>query len=442
MLRTLRFTVALAALVQAGCGSDTARTGSSPHADSVRTAAASTPADPVRDTWYRATVLLPGGPASFGLILRENGNTSEVVLVNGPERIRVRQVEIDGNRYTMRLPAFNSTLSARRQGDTFEGTLTLVKRGGNEQVMPFHAVPLEAPNESAKQPGVHVTGRWAVAFIDDAGDTSRAVAEFVQRGDSLAGTFLTPTGDYRYLAGTVEDRSFSLSCFDGAHAFLFTASVTETDSILGEFWSGTSWHERWVAVRDITASLPDAASLTTLREGTNRFEFSFPDVDGRIVTQDDERFRGHVTVITLAGSWCPNCHDEAAFLARLYDRLHDDGLEAVGLMYEHYRDFARAARQVRRFAGKHRIHYPLLVAGYSDKKEAAATLPSLDRIVAFPTIIVLDRAGTVRRIHTGFSGPATGAHYVEFTREFTSFVTNLLAEPPPRNGERVTKEVR
>ena len=38
------------------------------------------------------------------------------------------------------------------------------------------------------------------------------------------------------------------------------------------------------------------------------------------------------------------------------------------------------------------------------------------------------RKGRVRKIHTGFNGPATGDKYIEFKDEFESFVTELLSE--------------
>ena len=56
----------------------------------------------------------------------------------------------------------------------------------------------------------------------------------------VTGTFLTETGDYRYLEGVVDGDSLKLSCFDGSHAFLFHAALDQ-DSFRGRFWSGTHW---------------------------------------------------------------------------------------------------------------------------------------------------------------------------------------------------------
>jgi len=379
---------------------------------------------------WEAQLTVPGGKLDFGMWIHGADEAPSVALINGEERVPVDYVSVDGSRYTFRFPAFNSTIQATLEGAgseaVLEGTLTLIKRGGVEQVIPFRAHPL-ITLVKLSPPLVDVSGTWRVEFVDDEGDAYPAIGEFMQEGSNVGGTFLTPTGDYRYLVGRVWGREFTLSCFDGSHAFLFTARVAQDGTMVGDFWSGTRWHESWTAVRDSAASLPDPDSLTKLREGA-RFTFDFPDVHGNRVSGEDERFRGKVVLVTLAGSWCPNCADETVFLTRLYRTHYAAGLEAVGLMYEHYRDFERAATQVERFAEKHDVPYPLLVAGFSDKREAAATLPALESVVAFPTIIAIDRKGEVRRIYTGFTGPGTGAHYNEFRQEFTAFVEGLLDE--------------
>ncbi|MEZ5286715.1 MAG: TlpA disulfide reductase family protein [Vicinamibacterales bacterium] len=46
------------------------------------------------------------------------------------------------------------------------------------------------------------------------------------------------------------------------------------------------------------------------------------------------RFRGKVVLVNISGSWCPNCHDEAPFLAALHRRFKDRGFEIVTLSFE------------------------------------------------------------------------------------------------------------
>ena len=217
--------------------------------------------------------------------------------------------------------------------------------------------------------------------------------------------------------------------FDGAHAFLFSGRVDGDVISDAGFWSGTRWHQIWSASRDPDASLPDAYSRTHLRRGYDRLTFSFPDHEGRPVSLADEKYAGKVVVIAIAGTWCPNCNDEARFLGELHQNYRDAGLEIIALMFEHFEDLDIATAQVKKFRAKHSIEYDTLIAGISDKDHAAQQLPALDAILAFPTTIFVDRSGTVRTIHTGFSGPGTGEYYERLKTEFTTLVTEMLAAP-------------
>ena len=135
-----------------------------------------------------------------------------------------------------------------------------------------------------------------------------------------------------------------------------------------------------------------------------------------------------VPIVAVAGSWCPNCHDEAAFLAPLYKEYRDKGLEIVSLQFEHFGDFERAAAATQRFRQYYGIEYTTLIVGISDKDDASKRLPALEQVSGFPTTIFVDRKGVVRKIHTGFSGPATGEHYTQFVNEVRTELDQLLAE--------------
>jgi len=381
---------------------------------------------------WRAVLALPGGELPFSIDIREDGESYKATFINGEERITVDSLKIEADHIFLKLPAFNSSIEAtieRRM--RLAGFLTLIKRGGVKQVMPFQAMHGEAHRFSRTDitSPANVDGRWAVTFREDNGDSTEAVGVFKQMGKTVTGTFMTPTGDYRFLAGEVDgDGNLALSCFDGSHAFLFRAKLDENNRLSGDFWSGTAWHETWTAYRDEDAQLPDAFQLTYLKEGYDGIEFSFPDTDSTIISLSDEKYKDKVVILTIAGSWCPNCHDEAAFMSPFYNRYREHGLEVIGLMYEHFKEFKPAAKQVKRFGKKFKIQYDLLVAGYSDKADAAKTLPMLNHVLSYPTTIFIDKKGNVRKIHTGFTGPGTGMPYKTLTKEFTEFTETLLAE--------------
>ena len=125
------------------------------------------------------------------------------------------------------------------------------------------------------------------------------------------------------------------------------------------------------------------------------------------------------------GSWCPNCMDETKFLSNWYNKNRNKNIEVVALAYERFLDTTIVNTNIRRLKNRFDINYPVLFAGSSDKKEAALTLPMLNRVFAFPTTIFLNSEKKVVKIHTGFSGPATGEEYLKFIDWFEIVVSKL-----------------
>jgi peroxiredoxin len=390
----------------------------------------------VRMGMYRAVLTLPGGELPFGLELEPEGTTTVGYLLNGKERVKLDEVTVAGMHLQIRMPGYENRLIADAKGDELQGEIVLDKLGGKRQHIPLHAQRGQefrffaaAANKAAAANNADVSGRWAVEFIDDdSGKPEVAVGEFTQSEDVVSGTFLTGTGDHRFLAGQVRGDELYLSTFDGAHVFLYRAKFIADGALAGDFWSGTAHHERWTAKRDPNAVLPNVYALTTMRAGSKHFDFAFPDLAGNTISSKDQAFHGKVMIVALAGSWCPNCHDEAAFLEPLYREYRGKGVEIVSLMFEHFGDFPHAVEATQRFRQHYGIEYTTLIAGISDKDEAAKKLPMLDHVYAFPTTIFIDRKGEVRKIHTGFSGPATGDHYTQFVSEVKATLDQLLAE--------------
>ena len=355
-------------------------------------------------------------------------DASEAWLVNGQEKVLVPEVTVQNGAIRLYFPSFNNTLFLNRSATQLSGSLTLVKRS-YEQIMPVTGVADSGYRFQKNAKATHdINGRWEVTFVNQDGKESVAIGEFEQQDSQVTGTFLTPLGDYRYLAGEVHGDMLQLSTFDGAHAFVFTARMQNDGSLQGDFWSGTRWHEHWSAKRNSEAKLPDAYALTYLKEGFDRVEFSFPDLDGNLVSLTDEKYKDKVVLVTLSGTWCPNCADEAEFLSGYYRDNKKNGLEIITLLYEHFEEFELAAQQGKALRAEYDIAYDVLIAGVSSKTLAAETLPMLNAVLAFPTMIFIDRDGAVRKIHTGFSGPGTGQHYQRFVNNFNTQMHQLLAE--------------
>ncbi len=353
---------------------------------------------------------------------------STLVIHNSEERIEVDEVTFNKDSFVIKLPVFEGFIKGRFSQNSMDGVF--VKEGLN-QIVPFKAIAGDSTrfhvSPSVVTSSVH--GNWQANFSPGTSDHYVAQGIFKQKENKVFGTFRTTTGDYRYLEGVVDGDSLRLSTFDGAHAFLFTAKIS--DSVMnGYFYSGNHWKEPWTAVRNKDYELPDAESLTYIRDGFQGLQFSFPDNSGAMHSLSDPRFRNKVVVVQVMGTWCPNCLDETRFLSAYYEANKNRGIEVIALAFEYAKTPEKAFANISRLRDRVGITYPVLLAQYgsADKKLAAEKLPMLNHVLSYPTTIFVDKTGSVRKIHTGFNGPATGEKYTEFQVSFHRFIEKLLSE--------------
>jgi thiol-disulfide isomerase/thioredoxin len=260
-----------------------------------------------------------------------------------------------------------------------------------------------------------------------------------ERGVAVTGTIIPVSGDYGLLAGSLWKETdgtarFLMSRFDGIHVTRFWGELLGDGTLKGELASGQSYQVTLTGVRRDVAEkrgdLPgDPFTLTTVKDPSEPFRFGGTDpVSDKPVASTDPRFTGKVVLVDIFGTWCPNCHDEAPLLQTLYKKYRKDGLEIVALAYEYTDDVARNKRQIDVFRRKYGIQFPILLVGTTAEGQIAKTLPQLQNFGAYPTTIFLGRDGRVRKIHAGFSGPATGHHFEEAKAEIEGLVRELLAE--------------
>jgi len=393
-----------------------------------------TPGEAPREGPWHAWLDTPGGPLPFELEVGAEGGQTGVTILNGAERMRVPRVEVDRDRVVLGIDHYDSPIEAvlRDGGRALEGRWIKTVAGGRRVELPFHATAGSRPrfeideSSAGASPPKALDGRWSVRF---AGDEEPAMGLFESAPDGTVwGTFLTTTGDYRYLAGSFAGGLLRLSTFDGAHAFLFHARLTEGGKLDGDFWSRDSWHDTWTATPDPNAELPDAFSLTDPVEGVDLEQLTYPDAAGRSRSLSDPDLAGRARIVELFGTWCPNCNDATRYLVELHRRYRERGLVIVGLAFELTGEFERDAEQLRTYARHHRIEYPLLLAGRYGRDDASRSFPLVDRIRAYPTILFLDAGGRVRAVYTGFAGPATGESHRQLRQAFEARIEALLAE--------------
>jgi thiol-disulfide isomerase/thioredoxin len=359
--------------------------------------------------------------------LFEVTSATTLKIFNAEEVIDAENISYKNDSVFINMSVYEGYIAAKLEGGVLKGSFI---KESLERVVPFKAEKSQERFSIQKEASQNVTGNWEAVFSPKvAEDRYIAKGIFTQTDSKVTGTFRTTTGDYRYLEGVMDGNQMKLSAFDGAHAFLFTATVKDS-SMQGMFYSGNHWKEPFTANRNEAYELPSSNSLTFLKEGYDTVEFSFPDETGKMVSLSDERFKDKVVLVQIMGTWCPNCLDESAYYSEFYKNNKEKDIEIVALAFEYAKTEEKAYRNIKRLKAKTGIDYPILLAqvGTSSKLKANEKLPMLNHVLSYPTTIFIDKKGVVRKIHTGFNGPATGSKYIEFIAEFDGFVKGLLAE--------------
>ena len=374
---------------------------------------------------YKASLLIQDNeqiPFIFDVL-----NDKKINIYNANEVISVHEISYNNDSVKIQLPYFEGYIKAKINDENIAGYF--VKPSLN-RIVSFVATPNLPRFAITATPTQNVTGNWETIFSPNS-EEDKYIAKgiFTQNNNKVTGTFRTTTGDYRYLEGIINGDSLKLSTFDGAHAFLFTAKVS--DSIMkGIFYSGNHWKEPFTAKLNNDFELPEAESLTNLKEGYETLEFSFPDENDNMISLKDDRFKDKVVVVQIMGTWCPNCLDESKFYADYYTKNKNKDIEFVALAFEVAKTKEEGFAFIKRLKEQTEINYPVLLAQYgsSSKIDAQKKLPMLDHVLSYPTTVFIDKKGKARKIHTGFNGPATGQKYEDFKKKFNDFITELLQE--------------
>jgi len=383
---------------------------------------------------YRAYVVRPdSNTVVFNMQVSKEKNGTYFYIINADEKIKVGPVSLTNDSVNFTMPVFESSFKTKRNADgSFQG---IWNKGttGEFQNWPFYAYPNQLYRFKKNQGNAvyNISGKWDVTITNPNGTSRKALAEFEQSGDKLTGSFLTPTGDYRFLEGIVTGDSLKLSTFDGSHAYTFYAKIASAQKITGGVYlAGYSGKETWSAVKDNNVKEPEQEQPTKLKPGESKLNFTFNDLEGKPVSINDERFKNKVVVVQLMGSWCPNCMDETKFLSEFYNKYRSRGVEMVSLAYEYSTDIERSRKSLGKFQKLFNVQYPMLITGVTstDELKTEKTLPQLTPIRSFPTSIFLDRKGNVREVHSVFYGPGTKQYFEEYKKIFTNIVEGLLKE--------------
>lgn len=351
-------------------------------------------------------------------------SAGQFTLINGEERILLKHTTGRGDTLIARIEPYLSSLHyVVNSNDSIEGYWEDEARENYK--IPFTAsfarkVNISVPDFKDKT--------YDVTFSYDCPDCAyKAVGIFHSKMGNMTGTFMTETGDYRYLQGESKgDGSFYLSCFDGAHLFYFSGEMKGDSIIAGKFNSGKHHSELWNARMDANAKLRDPDSLTYLNEGVEELAFKVRDINGDSVLFNKERLKGKVSVIQIFGSWCPNCTDETKFWRQVASEFGDN-VAIIPVAFERGTEFSKHAKAAAHYKKQFDLPYEVYIGGELSKDKAAQVFSGLNAIMSYPTSIIIDKEGKVRKIHTGFYGPSTGKYHTLYTERLRREVESLIS---------------
>jgi len=380
------------------------------------------PADPrsLVGLW-EAVVVANGVAVPFPFEIEVEGGSVKGSFFNGERRVTSTASELEGEVLSLRFAQYASTLRAHLKDGALEG----------EYVRPRDTYPFRAVRASDRAPsspdGIpSLEGEWIASADSSKGESAwRFLAR--QKGASVEATLLRVDGDTGTLTGSLRDGRFILSHFSGARPLLLEVTPLE-DGTLRLLLNGKTELRAARAGTEAATTIgapTDPGRHTAMKDPSEPLRFSFPDLEGRTVSNTDERFQGKVVLVNISGSWCPNCHDEAPFLAALYRKYRARGLEVVSLSFEEGEQLKNPER-LRAFLATYGIDYTVLLAG--EPKELSEKVPQAVNLNAFPTTFLVGRDGLVHGVHAGFPSPGSGRFYEEAEREITEEVERLLAE--------------
>jgi thiol-disulfide isomerase/thioredoxin len=380
-------------------------------------------AQSISGLWDASVVVNGGIEIPFRFEIAGSGKSIKGSFFNGDEKVTSTTGSFENGALILSFDEYGTKVEATFKDGRLDGQYS---RGTRGAPYPFQAKRF-APAPVGDAPIPAIAGLWNVQV----GKSSKGEAAWQlivrQSGAEASAAILRVDGDTGTLTGAYRDGKFVLSHFSGARP-LRLELTPGSDGTLSVVQNKDNPFTAVRADQARAKGLPqpsDPSRFTSVKDPTEPFRFSFPDLSGRVVSNTDEKFRGKVVIVSISGSWCPNCHDEAPFLGELYKKYRSRGLEIVSLSFEEEGQLKNPVR-LRAFMKRYGIEYTVLIPG--EPKELAERVPQGVNLSSFPTTFFIGRDGRVRAVHAGFPGKASGEFHTQAKEESTATVERLLAE--------------
>jgi len=380
----------------------------------------------ISSTPWRFTLNLSGSILPFnGIFSDVNTSSATLTLSNHSEKIVIDDVILRNDSVIVQMPYFNSVMKLRIESPH------MMSGHWNKLDKKDYSIPLNAEQGPTyrftnTKSNHSIAKRYKVQFEVGTEDEYPAILVIENNEGKLNGTFLTETGDYRYLEGNIMNDQLHLSTFDGSHAFYFKADIKGDSLINGLFKSGKNYVTDWYGLADSAASLK-SPSLITKIDNNLPFDFNLQNHNGDYVTWQDLNLQDKVVIIEIMGTWCPNCMDAANALSELKKPYSPDEIVVIPVLFEYNTDISHVKKAYAKYQKKiPNMPERFLLGGKASKKIAGEKFPMLSSISSFPTLLFIDKNRNVREVYTGFYGPGTGNFYKEFMQTKKELIAELV----------------
>lgn len=390
-----------------------------------------------------------GTEIPFRLDIKGDGPTLQGVFYNGFQPYDgTTSASFRDGKLVLNVEHYLTTVTAKLDNGKLVGDVASQGRDAGAQYGFRATRHVDTPVAAAAAPSI--AGTWIIPLETPSTKGEQAFRFVVeQRGPEVAAAILRVDGDTGAYSGSYKDGKWVLSHFDGGRpgVIVVTPKADGTLEILqgaraaaaagaGEYATNVSDGRAAPVLTAYPAAVAQAKGLpqpanflthTTVRDPNETFAFNFPDENGKLVSNEDPRFKGKVVVAVVTGTWCPNCHDEAQYLVQLDKKYRDQGLAIVALNFEEPEQQGQLNR-MKAFIKQYGVKYTYLLAGAP--AEMWEKVPQLNNLNTWPATVFIGRDGKVKAVHSGFASPSAGEFHAQLKQEFTTRIEQLLAEKP------------
>jgi thiol-disulfide isomerase/thioredoxin len=378
------------------------------------------------DGMWEAELQVEDRSVPFRIEFEGQGGRLRAAVLDGDHRLWSSAAKLEAGKLWVRWDFYDATLDAELAGGRLSGVYRRQGRGGQVE-RGFKARRWQQPPPAAEATP-SIAGAWRIE-VDSTSRSRVMKGLFRQSGNEVSGTIQRIDGDFGTLEGRWSGNLLRLSHFDLIRATLIEIRMPAPGKIEGVL----DGKQRFTAIPMSQAEAaglaapPDPSRFTGVKNPAEPFRFAFKDLDGKTVSLDDPRFRDNAVIVSITGSWCPNCHDEAPVLKALRDRWRGKGLEVVSVFFEYTGEAPRDHEQVRIFTRRHGIDWTVLYGGMIDDGAVERAFPQLSGFGAFPTTVFLGRDHRVASVHAGFAGPANREEHEALKRELAALTERLIS---------------